>query len=390
MELPELRVMIAGGGTGGHIIPALAVATELVDRHGAEVLFVGTARGMELRLVPEAGFRLRLIEAGPLKNVSLLRRARTLMGLPRGILECRKLIRGFRPGVVFGVGGYASGPAMAAALSMKVPTMVFEPNAAPGLANRLVGMKVQAAAVNFSAAAKWFRNCEVTGIPVRPDFFQLGGRRPRCAAPAGLWGLAGSADLQHATAPDHRAAAGSGPGTHGAASERGAPRRKGASGLRSERSRSAALAGADVSGRHAGLLCPGAPGDGPQRRFVGGRTGSCGKAQPAGSLRRGRRRSSAAQCRGHGGCRRGGDAAGMGPGTARHAAGNADRSAHLSGDGWPRWRRRRAPRRIRPRPKRSRSGLRHWRWNRLPPRRRRRRIKRRVDELRLRRARRAR
>ncbi len=173
--------MIAGGGTGGHIIPALAVATELVDRHGAEVLFVGTARGMELRLVPEAGFRLRLIEAGPLKNVSLLRRARTLMGLPRGILECRRLIREFKPGVVFGVGGYASGPAMAAALSMKVPTMVFEPNAAPGLANRLVGMKVQAAAVNFSAAAKWFRNCEVTGIPVRPDFFQL--ERPTSAAP---------------------------------------------------------------------------------------------------------------------------------------------------------------------------------------------------------------
>ncbi len=173
MRLAELRVLIAGGGTGGHIIPALAVAHELIERHGAEVLFVGTARGMEIRLVPESGFNLRLIDVGPLKNVSLVTRLRTMMGLPRSISACRRLIREFKPSVVFGVGGYASGPAMAAALQLKVPTMVFEPNAQPGLTNRLVGMKVQAAAVNFPSAAKWFRNAEVTGIPVRPMFFTL-------------------------------------------------------------------------------------------------------------------------------------------------------------------------------------------------------------------------
>jgi UDP-N-acetylglucosamine--N-acetylmuramyl-(pentapeptide) pyrophosphoryl-undecaprenol N-acetylglucosamine transferase len=171
--LADLRVLIAGGGTGGHIIPALAVARELVERYKAEMLFVGTARGMETRLVPEAGFNLRLIEVGPLKNVSLVTRLRTLLSLPRSIAACMELIREFRPSVVFGVGGYASGPAMAAALRLKAPTMVFEPNAMPGLANRLVGKKVQAAAVNFSSAAKWFRNCEVTGIPVRPEFFTL-------------------------------------------------------------------------------------------------------------------------------------------------------------------------------------------------------------------------
>ncbi|MGD0521059.1 MAG: undecaprenyldiphospho-muramoylpentapeptide beta-N-acetylglucosaminyltransferase [Terracidiphilus sp.] len=171
--MAELRVLIAGGGTGGHIIPALAVARELVARHKAEVLFVGTARGMETRLVPEAGFNLRLIKVGPLKNVSLLTRLRTLMQLPRSISECRRLIREFRPDVVFGVGGYASGPAMAAALQLKVPTMAFEPNAMPGLANRLVGRKVHAAAVNFTSASRWFHNCEVTGIPVRPEFFTL-------------------------------------------------------------------------------------------------------------------------------------------------------------------------------------------------------------------------
>lgn len=171
--MANLRVLIAGGGTGGHIIPALAVARELVSRYGAEVLFVGTPRGMESRLVPAAGFKLHLIEVGQLKNVSLMTRLRTLLDLPRNIFACRRLIREFKPGAVFGVGGYASGPGMAAALWTGTPAMAFEPNAMPGLANRLVGKRVQAAAVNFPGAAKWFRNCEVTGIPVRPEFFAL-------------------------------------------------------------------------------------------------------------------------------------------------------------------------------------------------------------------------
>lgn len=171
--MANLRVLIAAGGTGGHIIPALAVARELVARHAAEVLFVGTARGMESRMVPAAGFNLRLIEVGPLKNVSLITKLRTLVRLPMSIFDCKALIREFKPGVVFGVGGYASGPAMAAAVWTKTPAMAFEPNAMPGLANRLVGKRVQAAAVNFPAAARWFRNAEVTGIPVRPEFFSL-------------------------------------------------------------------------------------------------------------------------------------------------------------------------------------------------------------------------
>ncbi len=179
--MAEFRVLIAGGGTGGHIIPALAVARELEARYAAETLFVGTARGMEIRLVPDAGFRLRLIDVGPLNSVSLATRLKTLLRLPGSIAECKRLIREFRPSVVFGVGGYASGPAMAAALQMKIPAMVFEPNAVPGLANRLVGKRVQAAAVNFPSSSAWFRNCEVTGIPVRPEFFSL--RPPATAAP---------------------------------------------------------------------------------------------------------------------------------------------------------------------------------------------------------------
>ena len=176
--MSELRVLIAGGGTGGHIIPALAVARELVARHSAEILFVGTPRGMETRLVPDAGFRLRLIDVGPLKNVSPLVRLRTAFALPRSILDCRHIVREFWPGIVFGVGGYASGPGMAAALQMRIPTMAFEPNAMPGFANRLIGKRVRAAAVNFPAAARWFRGAEVTGIPVRPEFFSITGPPP--------------------------------------------------------------------------------------------------------------------------------------------------------------------------------------------------------------------
>jgi len=168
-----LKILIAGGGTGGHIIPALAVARALVERHAAEVILVGTARGMESRLVPEAGFPLKLIDVGPLKSVSLMTRLRTLSRLPRSIGECKQLMGEFRPGAVLGVGGYASGPAMFAALRLKIPTMAFEPNAMPGLANRLVGKRVQAAAINFPKAAKWFRNAEVTGVPVRQEFFSL-------------------------------------------------------------------------------------------------------------------------------------------------------------------------------------------------------------------------
>ncbi len=175
------RILIAGGGTGGHIIPALAVARELVARHHAEILFVGTARGMESRLVPAAGFKLELIQIGPLNQVSLLTKLRTLVGLPLSLVACARILRQFRADVVFGVGGYASGPAMGAAILLGIPTMAFEPNAVPGMANRLVGRRVQAAAVNFPPAARWFRNAEVTGIPVRPEFFSIAAPGPDAA-----------------------------------------------------------------------------------------------------------------------------------------------------------------------------------------------------------------
>jgi UDP-N-acetylglucosamine--N-acetylmuramyl-(pentapeptide) pyrophosphoryl-undecaprenol N-acetylglucosamine transferase len=160
------------------VIPALAIARELRDTSDAEVRFVGTARGLETRLVPEAGFPLELIHVGQLKNVSVATRLRTLMDLPLGVGRCVRLLREFRPDVVVGVGGYASGPAMMAAILLRVPTLAFEPNAVPGLANRLVGRLVSAAAVNFEETRRYFRRAQVTGTPVRPEFFAIGKKAP--------------------------------------------------------------------------------------------------------------------------------------------------------------------------------------------------------------------
>ncbi|MGZ7029959.1 MAG: undecaprenyldiphospho-muramoylpentapeptide beta-N-acetylglucosaminyltransferase [Terriglobales bacterium] len=177
-----MRVILAGGGTGGHVIPALAIAQELRSHYHAEVLFVGTQRGIETRLVPAAGFKLHLIQVGALNRVDLATRLRTLLDLPRAFMESGKLIREFRPDVMIGVGGYASGPAMVTAAMMSVPTVAFEPNVVPGVANRIVAPMVSAAAVHFEATRHYFRNCHVTGVPVRQEFFHVP-PRPRDARP---------------------------------------------------------------------------------------------------------------------------------------------------------------------------------------------------------------
>ncbi len=171
-----MRVLIAGGGTGGHVIPALAIARELKARYQAEILFVGTARGIENRLVPAAGFGLMKIKVGALKNVGLVTRLRTLFDLPAAVLHARKIIKVFVPDVVIGVGGYASGPAMAAALLARIPTLAFEPNYIPGFANKAVGRWVSAAAVHFEQTQRFFRNAQLVGVPVRPEFFNLATR----------------------------------------------------------------------------------------------------------------------------------------------------------------------------------------------------------------------
>lgn len=168
-----MRVILAGGGTGGHVIPAIAIAQELQQQYSAEVLFIGTARGLENRLVPAANYPLRLVKVGALNRVSLATRLKTMFDLPRAVFAAAKILSEFRPDVVIGVGGYASGPAMLAAIYKRVPTVAFEPNLVPGFANRVVARFVSAAAVHFDRTGEYFRNPAVTGVPVRPAFFQI-------------------------------------------------------------------------------------------------------------------------------------------------------------------------------------------------------------------------
>lgn len=169
-----MRVILAGGGTGGHVIPALAIAQELRHRYHAEIRFIGTSRGIENRLVPAAGYKLELVEIGALKKVSLATRLKTLFDLPLAVARAKGILDDFRPDVVIGVGGYASGPAMLAAILGGLPTLAFEPNVIPGFVNKVVGVMVSGAAVQFEETCRYFQRCRVTGVPVRQDFFRVG------------------------------------------------------------------------------------------------------------------------------------------------------------------------------------------------------------------------
>ncbi|HXD31298.1 MAG TPA: undecaprenyldiphospho-muramoylpentapeptide beta-N-acetylglucosaminyltransferase [Pyrinomonadaceae bacterium] len=170
-----MRALIAAGGTGGHIYPALAVAQEIKRRAPqSEVRFVGTARGLETRLVPQAGFELLLIESAGLVNMGLAARARGVALLPRSFFAARRLIRSFGPDIVVGAGGYVTGPVLLTAAILRRPTLVMESNAIPGFTNRRLAPFVRAAAVSFDVTVPYFRGkAIVTGNPVRPDFFEI-------------------------------------------------------------------------------------------------------------------------------------------------------------------------------------------------------------------------
>jgi UDP-N-acetylglucosamine--N-acetylmuramyl-(pentapeptide) pyrophosphoryl-undecaprenol N-acetylglucosamine transferase len=178
-----MRAILAGGGTGGHVIPALAIAQELQKQYRAEVLFIGTARGLENRLVPAAGFPLQLVKVGALNRVDLATRLKTLVDLPRAVWESRRILSEFRADVVIGVGGYSSGPGMLAAILSRIPTLAFEPNVVPGFANRMIAPLVSAAAVHFNETAHYFGRAEVTGVPVREAFFQIERKSGRDSKP---------------------------------------------------------------------------------------------------------------------------------------------------------------------------------------------------------------
>jgi len=168
----DMRLIIAGGGTGGHLFPGVALAEELRSRDpDSAVRFVGTARGIEARVLPELGWDLVLIEVSGLKTVGALGALRGLLRLPRALWQARRVVREFGPDVVVGVGGYASGPVVLMARLMGVRTAILEQNSLPGLANKILGRFVHAVFLAFGETRRFFapRKILMTGNPIRRD-----------------------------------------------------------------------------------------------------------------------------------------------------------------------------------------------------------------------------
>ncbi len=170
------RILMAAGGTGGHIFPALAVAQELRERGEAagtprRIEFVGTGRGLEARVIPAAGFPLRTVAAAGLKGIRGARRLANLIVLPQSMVQTALLLRDFRPQVVVGVGGYLAGPVMLEAALQDIPTVILEPNAQPGFTNRVLAPLVRVAAVAFEEGAQLYgTKARLTGAAVRKAF----------------------------------------------------------------------------------------------------------------------------------------------------------------------------------------------------------------------------
>jgi UDP-N-acetylglucosamine--N-acetylmuramyl-(pentapeptide) pyrophosphoryl-undecaprenol N-acetylglucosamine transferase len=171
-----MRLLIAGGGTGGHLFPGVAIAEELRGRDpAAEILFVGTERGIEARVIPQIGpglgAELALIQISGLKTVGALGAIKGLLRVPRAIWQSRAILRRFRPDVVIGVGGYASGPVVLAARLAGIPTAILEQNSIPGLTNKILGRLVRAVFLAFEETRGFFaaKKIRMTGNPIRRD-----------------------------------------------------------------------------------------------------------------------------------------------------------------------------------------------------------------------------
>jgi UDP-N-acetylglucosamine--N-acetylmuramyl-(pentapeptide) pyrophosphoryl-undecaprenol N-acetylglucosamine transferase len=166
----ELRVIVAGGGTGGHLFPGLAVADALAARRPCRTVFVGSSRGIETRVVPQRGFALRTLPVRALRGQGAIGTASSALRLPASVAVAWRMVGEIRPDLLIGVGGYASAPAVAAAWMRGVPTVLLEQNAHPGLANRVLGRLADRICVSFAESAAYFpadRTVQ-TGNPVRP------------------------------------------------------------------------------------------------------------------------------------------------------------------------------------------------------------------------------
>lgn len=163
------RLLLAAGGTGGHLFPGIAVAEAAQRAVGAEVLFVGTASGMEKEVIPRLGFSLRLIPAEQLRGRSWWGVLHALWAALRGVRVAWQVVREFAPDLIFSIGGYASGPTVLAGWARRVPCILLEPNAIPGLTNRLLGRLATRICVGFPRTARFFpaHKAVCTGNPVR-------------------------------------------------------------------------------------------------------------------------------------------------------------------------------------------------------------------------------
>ncbi len=176
--MSKVRVLITGGGTGGHVYPGLAVAEALQDlAPEVEVRFAGTTRGIESVLVPRAGYRLHTVPASGLRGLGHKARFLFVVNFIGGLLRSLALMVSWRPAVVLGTGGFVSAPVMSAARMAGVPCALQEQNAIPGSTNRLVGRWTRRIYLGFGAAAEFFKQgiCRTTGNPVRQGFIEATG-----------------------------------------------------------------------------------------------------------------------------------------------------------------------------------------------------------------------
>src|SRR5271166_3154237 len=181
-----MKLLIAGGGTGGHVFPAIAIAREWLSRgEEREVVLVGTQRGIEMKLVPQAGLPLETIRVAGLKGKGGATLLKNLAMLGTGLADSFGVLKRHKPAVAFGVGGYAAGPMLLAAWLRGIPNVIFEPNAAPGFTNKVLARFARRIATGYEVSARaWGAKAQMTGCPVRPEFFAIQSRKP--AKPFGV------------------------------------------------------------------------------------------------------------------------------------------------------------------------------------------------------------
>lgn len=178
-----MRVIMTGGGTGGHIYPAVAIADEIRRRdENAEILFVGAEIGMERDLVPKCGYKIELIQADGFNRTKIVNNFVAAKRIIKGTIKAKKIIKEFKPDVVIGTGGYASAPVIKTAQSMNIPTYIHEQNAYPGMSNKMQEKKARRVFLGFEAASKYFKHPEkhvMCGNPVRENFIKADREKAR-------------------------------------------------------------------------------------------------------------------------------------------------------------------------------------------------------------------